>query len=277
MNSIHWRSSFSDLIPKSLDVAESFTSSSRLDLMETSIDAAASFCLRLAVLLIGLISYFSSFPIVTFAIASLGLWLISQYDYTQAKKNLTEKKISQIISESVDKPKKALIIQSPKDPHGAFSMRTHVEKVRQLAKTHCIQKVVVKSEKEFLTSLPPGRFDLVWIRAHGTPTSIAIGSHFKLTKDSAPQIFCTLANKIKQQGKLVLECCSVGNNRAMDTSLAEHIASYCSDATVYAPLTDISGIFGLEFDQWGTPHFNDSFGIKGKNITRVIDSPKSHS
>ena len=275
INSSHWHSPFSELIPKSLDVAESWAGSSNLDVMETSIDPP-SVALRLA-LPIALISLFCPYPIATLVISFLGLWLLSQHDYVQAKKILTEKKIAQIITESAGKPKKALIIQSTKDRYGALLTRTHVEKVRQLAKTHSIEKVVVNTEKEFLTALPSGRFDLVWVRAHGTPNSIEIGHNFKLSKDSAPQTFHTLASKIKYHGKLLLECCDVGNNRNKESCLAEHIASYCWDATVYAPLSDISGIFGLEFDKWGSPQFNNSFGVKGRNVTRIIDGPKSHS
>lgn len=271
MNLIGWPSFFSNLIPNALDAAESVAGSSKLDCLESSIDPQA-LCLRLAVPALP-ISYFSPYPIATLILFSLGILFAASYDTVQGKKTLAERKLTQIALESRGKPKKALIIQSPKDEYGAFSMRSHIQKVRQLAKTHAISRTIVSDERKFLRSLPPGRFDIVWLRAHGTPTSIEMGPKFKITKASRPEIFHTLASKLKPQGKLILECCRVANADPINGNIAEHIASYCWDATVYAPLTKISGIFGLEFDKWGCPQFNDGFRFKGKSVTRVIEGP----
>ncbi len=271
MNLIGWPSFFSTLIPNALDAAESVTGSSKLDYLESSIDPQA-FCLRLAVPAF-LVSCFSPYPLATLTLLSLSILFASSYDSVQGKKILAERKLALITLESQGKPLKALIIQSPKDEYGAFSMRSHIQKVRQLAKTHAITRVVVSDERTFLRSLPPGRFDIVWLRGHGTPTSIEMGKKFKITKASRPEIFHTLAGKLKPQGKLILECCRVAYANPLNGNIAEHIASYCWDATVYAPLTKISGIFGLEFDKWGCPHFNDGFSFKGRSVTRVIEGP----
>ena len=272
MSSIHgFFPSLNETIPKALDVVESVAGSSNLDVIETSMNLN-SLSLRLAAPL-AVLSYFSPYPLATFTIASLGVWFTSRYDYVQGKKTLSEKKIDQIVSESAGKPKKALIIQSTQDRYGALSMRTHVEKVREVAKTHAIERIIVNNETDFLKLLPQGRFDIVWVRAHGTPASIEMGPEFKLTKSSRPEIFHKLASKVKQQGKLILECCNVANAGRGEGSIADHIASYCWDATLYAPLTKISGIFGLEFDKRGYPGFNDGFKFKGRPVTRVIEGP----
>jgi hypothetical protein len=271
MNLTGWAPLFSGLIPKALDAAESFAGSSKLDCLESSIDLQA-LSLRLA-LPAALISYFSPYPVATLTLLTLGILFIYTYDSVQGKKSLADKKLAHIALESQGKLKKALIIQSLKDEYGAFSMRSHIQKVRKLAKTHAISRVVVSDEKTFLRSLPPGRFDMVWVRGHGTPDSIEMGKKFKITKNSRPEIFHTLAGKLKPQGKLILECCRVAYADPIKGNIAEHIASYCWDATVYAPLTKISGIFGLEFDKWGCPHFNDGFSFKGRSVTRVIEGP----
>jgi len=263
-----------EVIPKALDLVESVAGSHNLDVIETTMNLK-TLCFHLAAP-IAVVSYLSPFPLATLSISSLGLWLTSRYDYVQAKKALVEKKIAQIVAESAGKPKRALIIQSPKDEFGALSMRTHVENVRKLAETYEITRVMISSEEEYLKmiSLAPGRFDIVWVRAHGKPNWIEIGTEFKLTKSSRPEIYHKLAGKLKHQGKLILECCHVANAATAETSIAEHIASYCWDATVYAPLTKISGIFGLAFDKWGCPAFNDGFKFKGRAVTRVIEGPE---
>jgi hypothetical protein len=276
MKSIGWTSSLSNLIPHALDALESVAGSKNLDVMETSITPeAVRFGLGASALVL---SSFSPYPISTFAVSSLGmLFIASRYDRVQAKKTLAEKRIAQIGSLSCGKPKRALIIQSPKDKYGALSMRSHIEKVRELAKTHTIVRVLVSDENKFLKYLPPGRFDTVWIRAHGTPTTIKMGHGFELSKSSRPEIFHTLASKLKRGGKLILECCNTAYADPVNGNIAEHIASYSWNATVYAPLTKISGSCGLAFDKWGCPQFNDNdgFSFKGRAVTRVIDGPIS--
>ncbi len=158
-----------------------------------------------------------------------------------------------------------------------FLCAPHIEKVREIAKTHAIEKVIIKDKRSFLKSLPRGRFDLVWVRSHGTPTKINLGVDFELNLKSPPKLFRAIARKVKKEGALLLECCNVANASKAEGNIAEKIASYCWDATVYAPLTEISGIFGLEFDKWGYPQFNDGFGFKGRNITRVIQGPDSQT
>lgn len=275
MNPIQWPNCFRQALPKTLDVMESVTGSSRLDELEIAIDPK-TFCLRLAAPA-ALLSYFSPYPILTLALSTFGLWYTSRLDYAEAKKDLLETKIAQIVSESAGRPKRALIIQSAKDEYRALSMRAHVEKVRELAKTHRIKRIIVNDKKSFLKSIPRGKFDLVWVRAHGTPTCIKLGVDFELNQASSPKLFRAISRKVKKEGTVLLECCNVGNASKAEANIAERIASYCWDATIYAPLAEISGIFGLEFDKWGYPQFNDGFGLKGRNITRIIEGPESQT
>src|SRR5690242_19603748 len=157
-----------NMVPYVLDAAESITGSSNLDFFETSVDRKAV-GLRIATPVV-ILSYLSPYPFATFTLSSLGMLFAFRYDFVPAKKIRAENKIAEIIAESSDKPKKALIIQSPKDRYGAFSMRSHIQKVQELAKTHAISRVIVDDEEKFLKSLPPGRYDTVWLRAHGTPS-----------------------------------------------------------------------------------------------------------
>lgn len=280
MTNIRLPSCIVNAYSSALDLVESLTGSSNLDLFEAHIETNIEKRIDRKTICLGLVapaailSYFTPYPIAAFTIASLGLWFASSHNHMEAKHALVEKKIAQIITESAGKPKKALIIQSAADINGALSMRTHVEKIRSLAKTHSIERIVVNHEKEFFRSLPTGQFDVVWIRSHGTPTSIELGIDFELNKESPHKYFYILASRVKQNGKLILECCNVANTSKQEGSIAEHIASYCWEATVYAPSTKISGIFGLEFDKWGYPQFNDGFSFKGKPVTKVIEGPE---
>jgi len=257
-------------LPRALDLIESIAGSNNLDVIETAADSRMM-CLSAAVPICA-ISYFSPFPFATLAISSIGLWFATRSNYLEGKKTLIESKLEQIVADSEGKPRRALIIQSAKDTY-ALSMRTHVEKVRELAKTHSIVRIVVQKEKEkeFLKLLPPGQFDIVWLRAHGHPNRIEIGTGFELTKTSPPKVFQTLASKVAKRGKLILECCNTARGTG---TIADLIASYCWNGTVYAPIARISGILGLEFDKWGYPQFNDGFLFKGRNVTRVIEGPE---
>jgi|GEM_PF-6913556 len=259
----------SSWIPHALDLVESVAGSTALDVLETATDDRLV-CLGMSAPL-AVLSYLTPHPVATFALASFALWYGTRvYDYSSAKRQLIEKKLEQIAAASSG-PAKALIIQSAQDEMGALSMRTHVEKVRELAKTHKIERVVVHNGREFLAALKPGQFDIVWLRAHGHPDRIEIGSGFELAKHTERSLLQSLANKVKHGGKLILECCSAGGG---EKSIADHIGTFCWERTVYAPITKISGILGFEFDRWGYPQFNDGFLRKGKNVTRVIDGPE---
>lgn len=261
-------SSLHDKVPQAFGLIESLTGPSKLDIFESNLHYR-KLCLGLMIP-IASIAYLSPLPIAMFLIASVGLCFLLCQDYQTSKRALLEKKIAPILAASTKNLKKALIIQSAHDTYGALSMRTHIEKVRKLAETHAIERIIIKDKNEFLTRLPSGRFDTVWLRAHGRPTSIEMGKDFLLDTKSSPKIFRLLASTIKERGRLILECCNAANARTAEENIAERIASYCRDVVIFAPQTEICGVFGFNFDECGQPVFNDGFGFKGKDVTRKI-------
>ena len=186
---------------------------------------------------------------------------------------LIQQKIEKIQAASKGFRKKALILQGAHDPTQTFPTRAHVEKMSRLAKTHSIHRAIVHSEQDIL-KLPYDKFDAIWIRAHGNPSAIHLGEKCILNQKSSSKVLAALASRIKKGGRVILESCDAGNGLQ---TIAKRISLFCLDATVYAPTTTISGIFGLDFDAQGFPHFNDGLLFRGKKVTRMIDGPENKS
>lgn len=169
----------------------------------------------------------------------------------------------EIVKNSKNKNKSALILFTKNDWNRGFSNHKQLEDYDKLAKNFAIDHLEISSEKE-LTSLNK-KYDAIYFYAHGNEESIHLASDVILTKKSN-RVLKHLKRIIKDNGTIGLISCETAKG---NTNIAKDISIACPNAFVYAPTDSIHALMGSEYDDNGTPCFNDGTYWKGKNITRV--------